>query len=353
MERFALVGVHEQIDRYIETHPLLRLLPIGWAKFIIPKGKAIFTETIYKKGCQDELGYMLYVPGFHVKQGKYEESHRIKVIQNLIDVLATREIKVLVFPLWRRYLSIEEKNYLEENSITLLDGGIIRLISLLDTVQRLFAMLRATPNEMEVGIWGADNIVGKLWTEFLAPHLNNLVIGGNDIHALEELSNEILYNTGLSCQITSKPHYCLKNKSMIILTSFPEGWEKPEFSRLTVLSYGLGKESCSIYEADSKGIFIGSGFPSIPENLQTSIDLSPWDQVGILEATLFIMEEPFRRLLENSPLTMDNIKKIKEILKRYGITSAGMISKNSFLSYDGFRRAYFGNFLDKINDSIL
>ena len=354
MEQFAIIGGQDQGYRYIKDHPLLRLLPIKWAESMIPTTKARFTEPIYTRDGQNKLGYILYVPGFFVEQDKLTDLDRTKILNNLIDVLMSRDIGILVFPLWRKFLSIEEKNYLEENAIMLLDGGLIRLVSLMDTVERLLATLKAKPHELEVGIWGVDHIVGQLWAEFLSPRLNNLVIGGYDVKILEELSDKILYDTGLSCQITTNPNQCLDKKSMAILCSIPEGWDNLGHSRITILSYyDLGYEELMDGNHNSKSIFIESGLPSIPKKLKVSNLLDPWDEIGALEASLFIMDEPFRNLLLNSSLNMENMDKLKEILMKYEASSVGMISNNEILSYNGFRKLYFGNFLDKANGSIL
>lgn len=357
MERFAIVGGQDQVHRYIKNHPLLRLLPTSLAKSIIPKAKSRFTNILYKKDSEEELGYVLYVPGFFVGEDKCADLDRTKVIDNLVYELQNKDIRILVFPLWREFLTVEERDYIEGNSIILLDGGLIRLVSLMDTIERLFAILKTKLHELEVGIWGADSIVGQLWVEFLSPSLNNLIIGGSNLKELERLSNKILYKTGLSSQITLDINQCLNNKSIAILCSIPEdsipedsiledsifeGGDRPNHSRIMVLSYYGSEYGRLIYQNWNAGsIYIESGLPSIPDELKISSTLNPWDEIGSLEAVLFIMDESFRNLLLNSSLNMENINKIKEVFVKYGIGSTGMISNDDVLSYNGFRKRYF------------
>ena len=129
MERFAIIGGQDQAHGYVKNHPLLRLLPINLAKSMIPKAKSRFTDTLYIKDSEEELGYVLYVPGFFVDEDKHIDLDRTRIIDNLIDEMINRDIQILVFPLWRKCLTIEEKHYIEERSIILLDGGLIRLVS--------------------------------------------------------------------------------------------------------------------------------------------------------------------------------------------------------------------------------
>jgi hypothetical protein len=349
VKRFAIIGDYDRGHRYIKSHSILRLLPIKWAENMIAKTKVRITDTIYDNN-EKELGYIIDVPGFFIHGDKLIDLDQRRIMINLVHVLEKNHIQTLVFPLWRKFISPEEKSYLEDNSIVLLDGSWIRLVSLVDVVERLLGILKSKLVQMEIGIWGADNSIGQLWAEVLAPFLNYLVIGGNDIKALERLSNKILYETGLSCQITTDPDPCLANKHMIILSSTPDGWYNFNGNRIIIFSCSLSHEYFIIQETIQEkafsGILIESGWPSLNQVLNSSNTLKPWDKIGILEANLFIKDKSYQDVLMNYPLNKMSIKKIKEILRTHGINCKAIVSNNKILTYDGFRKVYFRNCLD-------
>lgn len=348
MEQFALIGMEGSESRYILSHPVLRFLPTKWAKALIPKAQARFTENIYREDIEDERGYIVDVPEFFLKGDKLSGIERVRILDNLMDTLESKEIKILVFPLWRDFITLEEKLYLEENSIVLLDGSVIRLVSLMSVVERLFTIIKAKPNEVEVSIWGADNRVGQVWARLLGPRLNYLGLGGQDGRVLEELSNEILYETGLSCQVFMDPNQCLRDRTIIILSSIPHGWNKPDNIRVIVSSYGLsyghGHQEIMLNNSDS--IFVESGWATLPHNMKINNDLGVWDMMGIAETILFIGDDVYRKLLLDNPLTLENLDLAQKIMVDKGVSFSGMISNCGILTYSGFRRVYFGNSLD-------
>ncbi|HZJ56928.1 MAG TPA: hypothetical protein VFD89_01670 [Clostridia bacterium] len=346
MEQFALIGMPDGGHRYIQSHPLLKFLPVKWAMAMIPRVKPRFTEIIYDKENRNELGYILDVPGFFIDKDKHGESNRTQNINNLVGLLLEKGIGVLVFPLWRNYISAEERSFIEE-SITILDGGLIKLVSLMDTVEKLFVILNAKPNEIEIGVWGADNAVGRIWTRLLAPRINYLVIGGEDKEALVELGSEVFHDTGLSCHISTDPSTCLSNKSMAILSALPKEWVDPGNTRLIILASRLADSSPYIGENNKDVISIESGWFDLPKAMELKKSLGVWERMGITEAMLFIRDSSYRNLFTKKALTLENLRIMKGIIEEHGIGFSNMISNESILSYNGFRRLYFGNFLDK------
>lgn len=344
---FAIVGDYDRGHRYIKSHPILKLLPLKWAERMIPKTKVRLTDIIYDNEYEKKLGYIIDVPGFFIDEDKLKDKDRAKLIEDIIRLLQINNIQVLVFPLWRKYLTLEEKFYLEENSIILLDGSLLRLVSLIATVEKLFGILKAKQSEMEVGIWGADSNIGQLWVEFLAPFLNYLTIGGNDIKSLERLSNKTLYDTGLSCQVTLDPNQCLINKDIIILCSIPQEGNFFGKNRIVIFSSSLSNEYFVIEQKYQSGILIESGWILLNWDLKLPKETKAWNKIGALEANLFTVDNLYRDILLNYPMSLNTIQKVKEILKKYGVIYKGMISNNEIMTYDGFRRYYFRNYLDK------
>jgi len=347
VSRFAIIGDYDGGHRYINSHPMLRLLPFKWAEKMIPKTKARITDIIYDKEHQKELGYIIDVPGFFINEDKLTGMDKAKLMENIISILQKNHIQVLVFPLWRQYLASEDKFYLKENSIILLDGGLLRLISLIISVEKLLGILKAKQSEMDVGIWGADNNIGRLWVEFLAPFLNFLTIGGEDIKSLERLSNKTLYDTGLSCQVTLDPNQCLVNKDMIILCSIPQGWDIFDKNKIVIFSCGLSQDYFSIHQKCLSGILIESGWFLLNWDLKLPKEIKPWNEIGALEAKLFVVDDLYQDILLNYQINLKNLQKVKEILMKYGVNFKGMVSNNRNITYDGFRKLYFGNCLDK------
>ena len=347
MSRFAIIGDHDRGHRYIKSHSILRLLPLKWSEKMIPQTKARLTDIIYDKEYKKELGYIIDVPSFFTNEDKLTDVKRAKLMENIISILKKNHIQVLVFPLWRKYLTSDDKEYLEENSIILLDGSLLRLVSLIGTVEKLLRILNTKQSELKVGIWGADNNIGRLWVEFLAPYLNFLTIGGKDVKNLEKLGNKTLYDTGLSCQITKEPNQCFINKDMIVLCSTPQEWAIFDEKKIVIFSYGLSHEYFIIQQKCLSGILIESGWILSHWDLKLPKEIKPWNEIGALEANLFIMDDLYRDILLNYAMNLKNIRKVEEILMKYGGDYKGMVSNNKILTYDGFRKFYFGNHLDK------
>ncbi|NLJ40675.1 MAG: hypothetical protein GX352_03550 [Clostridiales bacterium] len=341
MERFALIMGENSEQRYINSHPFLKHLPHRWAGALIPRVKTRFTETIYRGDGLEELGYILDAPGFFMPGDKLTELNSIKIMENIIASLKKKGISILAFPRWHGILSADHRFLLDKHHIALLDGELIRLASLMETVDRLLAIIKAKPNEIKIGIWGADKPVGRIWAEYLAPHSNNLTLGGHRVRDMVKTGDDILYNTGLSCEITTDPGLCLIEKAIIILCSAPEEWDGIECNQITILSYRLDYGESAERFGDCKGIVIESGMPAIPKPLQISNTLCPWGQLGVLEANLYIMEKRYHDILTEPFPLEDRIKMTREILGQLGSIPMGMVSNNRILTYNGFRRLYF------------
>lgn len=350
MEKFALIGMQDTVHRYIDDHPFLKILPKKIAMGMVSKTKPRLTHTICGQYSGKELGYIMDVPGFFVQHKRRAESKRIKLIYNIIDILIQNNIKIMVFPLWRKFINIEEKRYMEENSIVLLDGDLMRLVSSMMTIERIFKIPNIKPHTIDLGIWGADTDIGQAWAELLAPHLNYMTLGGKNAAALDNLSKRILYKTGLSCSITEDPKQCLNNKTLVILGDDSEEMEGLLNSKIAVFWGALSNKPIGIRNPNMGSIFMESGWIPFPNEFKMINDFSPWDHMGILEAIIFILEGSYAYLLQDGEMNREKVKKTKDILKKYDIiNSSGFISNNELLSYNGFRRLYFTNNLDKSN----
>ena len=353
MEQFALIGMPDEGQRYIIGHPLLRLLPEKWARAMISKTKVRTREIICDEDNHKQLGYILDVPGFFIDWDKRDNPDRIRIINSLIGLLREKNINTLVFPLWRDIISMDEKEYFEEESITILDGGLIKLISLMDTVEKLLAILNIKLQEVEIGIWEADNAVGQVWTELLAPRVNYMVIGGQRKENLVELGGKILHETGLSCHISTDPELCLNNKSISIITRIPEGGEVPRNTGIVISSCGLSSASSRMGKNNGSILLIESGWFSLPQSMEHKKIVDIWDKMAIVEAVLYIQDRSYRDCFIEEALTLKNLGVIKGIIEKHGVKFSGMISNGMVLSYSGFRKLYFGNLLDKQNAAIL
>lgn len=341
MEEFAFIDIDGSENRYIDSHPFLRHIPKKWARSIISKTKSRFTETIYNKGDHDRLGYILDVPGFFMDEDKGGYLNLGAVLENIIKTLETRALKILVFPRWADFLGLKEVEYLGKRSIILLDGQVVRFISLLETFERILLTIKAQPHRLTMGLWGGDNYRGKMWAELMAPHTNDLILGGQDIKALEELGNEILKKTGLSCQISNSLSKSCTNRTLTVLNSIPQERPKLDSPSIIICLFELSAMAMFVKKKAPASIIIESGWFCFPEGMDIDNSLKPWDRIGILEALLFIKSEKFRKLFSPGGFNWEGMKMGKDIMESEKVEFSNMVSMGEVLSYNEFRRLYF------------
>ena len=306
--------------------------------------------------------------GFFTHSDDLKDKDPFKTADDIVSVLKSRDIKILIFPYWRHFFTAEDREYLTASSIYLLDGYSIRLISLFKTVEKLMAITGIGPGEGEIGIWGADNPIGEAWARFIAPNTNYLVIGGRNLRALEGLRDELLYDMGLAAQITEAPGECLNGKNISIISGplgenpiqnqslgrnqknlLVNSWDFPllqgePVNSIEAMSMDLEKSEQDIMNTT---LAIDAGMPIIPKTIDITFPLNVWDIIGMVETLLFIENEEFYNILLKGKLGFTDVLNLREIIRERGIVFDGIVSSNTLISYNDFRKLYFTKILDK------
>ena len=193
MDKFAVVLHPDQRELIPASHPILKYFP---EKYILDR-----TDN-------DRLGCTMKVPALFLQQEAREDGNRFHLLKGMARKLNRRGIRYLSLPFVYDFLDPDEISCLEGRGIAVLDGCYPLLAGLLLVWKELLVILEKELPFFEVGIWGADTDIGRIWVESMVGAVNHMCIGGQDRKALEEIAREVLNTTGLSCQITQDPATC-------------------------------------------------------------------------------------------------------------------------------------------------
>jgi len=353
MERFVVIGMTYNEKRYIKAHPILKKLPLQWSeKIMLKTGGPRITGTIFDKQEKNELGYIIDVPGFFAKWDMLTEEKRLKYIQRLLNIMETKGIRIMVFPLINQVFSRQECEYCVNKGFVLLDSFHIRLASQIESIERMLAILGKELHTMEVMIWRADTDVGEIWSEFLAPHFNYMVLGGYERHRLDRLSERIINATGLACSIKDRIEDIPKECDIIIWTEKIDDILYSESSKLVITSGIISEERLSQVNKKDGIILLESGWIKLPYDIFCDVELYPLEEIGVLEGLFYMISEYYRIVVSQYGLDLNQVMNLRNLFKLYPLYCEGFISYNQFVSYNGFRKMYFKKVKEKLYSDI-
>lgn len=351
MERFAVLGMAQKHrDRYVQSHPILKNLPLNFGeRFILKMAGPRITGTI--KHNNNELGYIVDVPSFFVDWDILSDEKRLKGIRRLLKILKEREIGIIIAPLLQQIFTKQEYEYCLDEGFILLDSFNIRLVSQIEAVEKILAILQKKLHKMNAFIWRADTELGEVWAEFLAPYFNYMALGGKDRARIKKLSERIIDSTGLACTNIDKMEDIIDESAAgnfvlvwterfdPILKDMPKGliiisdpMDGGFFNRSWVGDGQIFMES---------HILVESGWIEFPDDIYCSVDLSPLEELSVLEGIFYIMSEVYRSTVSSGRIDLKRVMKLRKLFELYPLYFRGFVSSNQFVSYNGFRRIYF------------
>ncbi|SFQ41603.1 hypothetical protein [Caldicoprobacter faecalis] len=278
--------------------------------------------TVIFKGDAHEMGYILQLSDFIVKWDRLSPNRRRKKLLKYLGLLEELGIEMVCIPYYWSVLPEEVIEVMKKRFVV--DSGYqMRIFALVESIKYLMGMLKDRVLDMEVGIWGADTRVGRLFARVLAPYVNNMVLGGTSIDDLYELADEVMRETGLACPVTTDAGECLKDKRLVVVA------EECDFSLLSshaIVVYA-GEIDLKYIEAMKRHpgpFWILSGWATLPDEVKADIELLPWETLGVLQA-LSLMGEEIREM-----------NRILDTLKM-----RGFISPEGGITYNTFRIRHF------------
>jgi len=349
MERFALIGMMDNEKRYIQTHPVFRKLTFNWIKnFVLRAGKPRLTGRIFNKEQDTELGYIIDVPGFFMGWDVLSEKKRLKYIQGLLKLVRKKETHIMVIPLLNQLFTKREYDYCINQGFILLDGLNVRLTSQIEAVERLLAILKKKLHTMEVVIWRADTDTGEIWAEFLAPYFNQIILGGWDRERLDRLSEEIINSTGLACRIIDNVQNIPEKHDILVWTDKFDRSLNALSNELIIFSGPLDNNYFNENKNETKSILLESGWIGFPNDIYCGVELDPLEKLGILEGFFFVTSDYYRMTTYTDRIFLEQIMEIRKLCQSYKLNCGGFISINQTVSYNAFRRKYFGKAKEKL-----
>lgn len=348
MERFALLGIMQNNKaRYIQSHPILKKMPLNLGeKFILKGAGPRITGTITDNQDNTELGYIIDVPSFFTEWDMLTEEKRLKYIRKLLKILRAKEARVIIAPLLQKLFTKEEYEYCLDRGFILLDSFEIRLASQIEAVEKILTILQKKIHTMNAIIWRADTKLGEIWAEFLAPYFNYMLLGGEDRFRLDKLSEKIINKTGLACTISDKVEDIIEKS---VEENYILIWTEKFDSILNDISKGLIIMSGSIDDKDySQGwgaekMLLEFGWLRFPYDISCNVELSPLEEISVLEGIFYLLSEVYRTIISRGRIDYRGVMDLRELFKLYPLSCQGFVSSNQFISYNSFRRMYFRN----------
>lgn len=341
MEKFAVIFLPDDSERITKSHPLLKHLPKKYAQLCLQYIPAQVTGIIMDTEENVELGYMLDVPGFFMDWDKLTKDERDKHIKGIIKKLNDLDVYLLCFPLVYEYFYEDEIAYLKSQNIIVMDGFYHRLASLLLVLKQLLYITRNDLPFYEVGIWGADTEIGRVWVEVLAGQVNSMCIGGHNTKILNILADMILKTTGLSCQVTTSIENCLNNKQITVVAELiEENYSKcqPSFHFLSYREIPHDNQSA----VSDLGIYtIDMGWMDLLQNLSVGHELNTWEELGVLEGLFYTISKVYREDILMSRITLKQMERLHALYGLYPLKVPGFIQNGRKINFDRFRMDYF------------
>lgn len=344
MDKFAVVLQADGGERLIENHNILKRLPKKVAKEFLPYLSAQKTGLILDKENQEDLGYLIDLPGFFLNWQPKDDDDGLKQVRKLAGSLEKWNCPILGFPLFYNYLNETEYKILENTGIILLDGFDHILAGLLLAVKQLLRIVKKDVPRFEIGVWGADTDIGQVWVEALAADVNQMCIGGHNYMELEVLAEYILKSTGLSCQITTKPQLCLGNKDITIVADVMD-------ITINNAQACFHVNSLPGYKYRNPWHPIEMGWMNLPNELKVDLELNPYEQLGVMAGLFYSISSYYREYILKGKITLERMTHLHYLYKLLNLKPQGFVQDGQRIHFDRFRREYFGeNRLDKSDD---
>ncbi|NLO82667.1 MAG: hypothetical protein GX094_06370 [Clostridiales bacterium] len=293
--------------------------------------------TIRPRNHQQELGYIIDIPGFILRWNMLSPGRRKKRLLKFIRLIEEAGIRFICVPFFYSLLPTEAVDFLKEQ-LYLSDGSNIRFITLAKCIRHLMGILKNRLADIEAGIWCADSNVGRLLAKELVPFLNFIMLGGCSADRLFRLSDEIMNEAGLACPVTTDLKECIRNRQLVVLT---QRCDVQLLKNASIVVYA-GAIDLDFVEEIRKGrgpFWILSGWPELPTEFETSVSLSPWEIAGVLESMMQPVDEDTAQIKSRNVPQKRQLTPIEDCFQE--IKLKGCISVDGEISYDGFRMRYF------------
>ncbi|WP_129721476.1 hypothetical protein [Xylanivirga thermophila] len=346
MEKFAFITWPDGGKRAIEDTWLIKKLPLSWRGLYMRRQKPYIIGTVEDGDAEEddfnrrELGYIIYMPGFFYDMDALDQKWRNKQIDMLIRFLHENNLWTISFPFYESFLYRDEIEYIKDCGFTFLDGYMLRMSSMVKSIQHIINIIKGRLVYLNIGIWRADHDLGRLYLEMFAPYCNNITIGGENIDYLYRIGDDILKQTGLSCQVTSDMDTCIQDKNMIIMTEYCN-IDKYCGNTFIVCCYPMDINR-DFKRQDIKSSSVVSGLVEFPEDIIVSTSMNTWEKFFVLDAILGTISNNYKDAAWLYPYTIEGIDTIMDIFELYPLKVKGFISDAGEVSYDKFRMQYLG-----------
>lgn len=338
MEKFAIITFPNSDDKVVERTGVLGKLSrkiVELYKYI--RGPRL-VDTVIDRKSKVELGKIYNIPTLHYNKSGLVFDDRKRQIKLLIKELHENNIGILSGPFIANILDREDVIEFNKNGIEVLDPSFFQICTLYSCFPELLKILNKQIPYMDVGIWRADTELGEAWVHMFAPYLNSMTIGGKDLDILYRISDRVLRETGLACEVTTSFEKCLEGKDISVMT---EETDLAIFKdMITILSYP--KNVKSLNDIDNPFVFY-SGLLELPCEPVLDVDLDIWECLALSHSLLYILSGSYRKLTNEVTLNIESLENFLQMIRSYPLSKKGLVNNYETITYDRFRMIYFND----------
>lgn len=338
MEKFAIITFPDSGDRIVKRSKLLERLPKKIVELYTYIRGPRLVDVVLDKKSKVELGQIYNIPTLHYNGEGFIFDNRERQLNLLIRELRESNIGLLSAPFVTDIFTTEDIAELNRNGIDVLDTNFYHLTTLYSCIPELLKVLHRQLPYMDVGVWRGDTDLGEAWICMLAPYLNRMTIGGEDLDRLHRLSARILKETGLSCEVTTSVENCIGRKSLSVLTEQVDNIT--DQGAICILSHPLHIENLN----NLTGNFLfHSGLLELPCEPVLNIKLNTWEQLALSNTLLYILNGSYRKIAHDNILDVVTFTDFLKMIRLHTLKTRGVVNIHETITYDRFRMIYFNN----------
>lgn len=336
MEKFVILKFPTVANPIEKGNRILRILPKKIVELYNNIRGPRSIDIILDSKSKVELGEIYSIPTLYYDGGQIVFENRERQLDLLIKDLREKNIELLTAPFIEELFTGEELEKINRSGISILDTKFYHMITLYICIPEILKILSRQLPHMDVGIWGGDTELGQVWAHMLAPYLNQMTIGGEDQKKLRQLSDNILKETGLSCELATGAKDCLEGKDLSITTMNIEDFTNGE--GISIHSYPI--DISSVAEIGGQFSFY-SGFLGRSCEPELGIELNIWEQLALSNSLLYTLSGSYRDIISESILDRLTLDNFSRLVTAYGLKPRGVVNGHETITYDRFRMLYF------------
>lgn len=220
-------------------------------------------------------------------------------------------------------------------------GNSYTVATALTAIRQAAALMGTNLKTAEIAIIGAGGSIGAVCAELLAREASKLTLVGRDNDKLDRLARRLLYETGLSANVTTQIKPALAKAEVVLtVTSAVDILVEPEDLRPGAIVCDVSRPrnvSQRVAELRDDVLVIEGGIVQVPGDINFNLDfgLPPGTCYGCMAETMVLaMERRYECFSLGKELTVQKVAEIEALAGKHGFKVAGLRSFDRALSLE-------------------